>query len=109
MRRRAVSDSDQLPEDDFSLLDEGEIASEEKREGLRRVRDERKAAEEQRALDNGERVILLGLLVFAARVAVAVVLVGLSRENDELVHAGLVALAGACGAFLRVRFLSANS
>lgn len=75
--------------DDLSLLDDEELIREEGREALRQKRDDRKAA-----------AVLIRLLLFAAFVAAVVVGVGLTRGNDDLVHAGLVALATACGAFL---------
>lgn len=53
-----------------------------------------------RSLDYWERVALLALLVYSAAVFTAVIVVGLAKENDDLVSAGLIALSAACGVVL---------
>jgi 1,4-dihydroxy-2-naphthoate octaprenyltransferase len=85
-----------------SLGDEG-IDREAKREAVRWRREERRAAqsaikqqETKRSVENGERLVLLALLVFAALLAGAVIVVGL-LGNSDLVRLGIGALCAVCG------------
>jgi 1,4-dihydroxy-2-naphthoate octaprenyltransferase len=88
-----------------SLGDEG-IDREDKREAVRWRREERRAAqgaikqqEIKQLVENGEHVVLLGLLVFAALLIGVVIVVGL-LGNFDLVRLGIGAVCAVSGGVL---------
>lgn len=88
---------------DLSELDDAGIETEARREVLRDQRQARRQKKATGKLDNWQQAVLLGLLVFAAVVAMAVAVVGLTQENADVIRAGLLALCAVCGgAFYRL-------
>jgi hypothetical protein len=85
---------------DLSGLDDVGLDAEARREKLRDRRQARKIERAGAALDGRRQLVSIVILALAALGAMSAVVVGLARESDELVRAGLLALAGIYGASL---------
>lgn len=94
-------------EADLSRLGDGELEVEAKRNRLREARDRRRerrqrAAERKKRseIDNGVRIALLAFLAVALFGALGTVVVGLARDDADMVRFGLVAACAICGGSL---------
>lgn len=87
-------------EADLSALDDAGLVTEAKREALRDRRQARRLTRDRATIDKGRELVVLGLLLAAALGAIAVVLVGLLRDSEGFVRAGLLALCVLLGGTL---------